>query len=101
MIDITYEPSIPEETVLLVIKQENRVNTQLVCERARFDEDQVRDGLQNLESHGWVAKVTDDLYEFVDDPRGPKDRMDPSSDPNKETQTAPIEPVADEENDEK
>ena len=100
MTDITYQPTIAEEDILLVLKQEHRANTQLVCNRTRFEKPVVRDSLQTLESHDWIKEVADDLYEFVDDPRGPQDRIDPSSAPNKETQTAPIEPLENEEQNE-
>jgi hypothetical protein len=101
MIDTTYEPTITEEDVLLVLKQENRANPQLVCERTRFDENEVRESLQTLESHSWIREVTNDLYEFVDDPRGRQNRIDPSSAPSEQTQTAPIDPSQREETDEK
>lgn len=93
MTDITYEPSITEEEVLLVVAQERRVNSRLVCERTRFEKDAVDDALQTLASHGWIDEITDDLYEFVDDPRSPGARISGIPDPNEKTQTAPIDPT--------
>ncbi len=93
MVDITYKPTPTEDEVLLVVKQEERVNSKRVCDRTNYDPAMVSECLETLVSHGWVTEVTDDLYEFVDDPRGSDSRIKPGMDPNKNTQTAPIDPT--------
>jgi DNA-binding IclR family transcriptional regulator len=92
MVDITYEPSSTEDEVLLVVKQEERVNTQRVHDRTAYDPAEVSDCLETLVSHGWVQEVTTDLYEFVDDPRETDTRLEQGMDINEDTQTAPIDP---------
>lgn len=93
MVDITYNPTPKEDEILLVLKQESRVNTQRICDRTDYNRDTVAEGIENLLTHGWIAEITEDLYEFVDDPRGEKARLKPGVDPNKETQTSPIDPT--------
>lgn len=75
-----HEPGDAEEQVLNVFKQErkhfgeSRMSPQLI--RRRFKDNGVDASKQNvnyaltkLVSAGWVEKIADGLYEFVEDPR--------------------------------
>lgn len=94
MVDTEYEPTESEEIVLDVIVEERRVNPHLLSEETDLDEETMDTALDALTSAGWVRTVTRGLYEFVADPRdGDSVERGIPDTSNKETQTAPIEPV--------
>jgi hypothetical protein len=69
MVNPHFEPTPEEESVLSVLKQENRANPYLIRENTELGKGEVNTALTRLTSAGWVLKVTRGLYEYVDDPR--------------------------------
>lgn len=72
-----HEPSDAQDRVLVVFKQEiedhgeSRMTPQLIRERMAKEPSKqyVNYALSQLTAAGWVRKIVDGLYEFVEDPR--------------------------------
>jgi hypothetical protein len=71
-----YAPSENEEEILNVLKEGQgssqpwgRANPLFLREQTGLNKQQVNYALRQLIAAGWVTKVTEGLYEFVDDPR--------------------------------
>jgi DNA-binding MarR family transcriptional regulator len=90
MTDAKPELTPAERTVLDVLAEERRVNLHLLREQTGLDEDSITTALNSLLSADLVRKVTTELYEFVDHVEGGT-RGIPEI-PNKDNQTAPINP---------
>ncbi len=69
MVNQNYEPTEQEESVIELLKEEQRVNPLRVRDVTGFGKQRVNDLLGNLVAAGWVRKVNRGLYEFVEDPR--------------------------------
>jgi predicted transcriptional regulator of viral defense system len=69
MVNQDYEPTEQEESVIELLKKERRVNPLRVRDVTGLGKQRVNDLLGNLVAAGWVRKVNQGLYEFVDDPR--------------------------------
>jgi len=76
MVNESYEPSENEEEVLDVLRDEWRANPFLIREASGLGKGAVNTALTRLTSAGWVKKVTRGLYEFVEDPRTDKERVE-------------------------
>jgi hypothetical protein len=63
-----FQPNEGDEAILDVLK-EGRANPLYIREKTGHRKQRVNDGLDRLQSAGWVRKVTRGLYEFVGDPR--------------------------------
>lgn len=69
MVNENFRPDDRQEQVLDVLKDEGRVNPYRVRELTDLRKQYVNDSLQSLVDAGWARKVTQGLYEFVEDPR--------------------------------
>lgn len=76
MVNPNFEPTSKEDTVLEVLKEEQRANPYLIREETDLGKGDVNTALTRLTSAGWVHKVTRGLYEFVDDPREGGEKRD-------------------------
>lgn len=90
MVNKEYEPTDREETVLEILREENRVNPYLIRNRTDMGKGDVNTALSNLTSAGWVRRVTRGLYEYVDDPRTSSQASEPAP---MQTETADSEGV--------
>lgn len=71
-----YTPSENEEKILNVLKEGRdesrpwgRANPLFLREKTGLNKQQVNYALRQLIAAGWINKITEGLYEFVDDPR--------------------------------
>ena len=76
MVNENYDPGDNEEQILDLMQEgqhENdpwgRANPLYLRERTEMNKQQVNYALNQLSAAGWVEKITDGLYEFVEDPR--------------------------------
>jgi len=69
MVNQNYEPAEQEESVVELLKEEHRVNPLRVRDVTGLGKQRVNDLLGNLVAAGWIRKVNQGLYEFVEDPR--------------------------------
>ncbi|MFC4989401.1 MarR family transcriptional regulator [Saliphagus infecundisoli] len=76
MVNEDYRPNDREERVLQLFQEGRskdepwgRANPLYFRERTTLDKGQVEYALSNLTTAGWITKLNDGLYEFVEDPR--------------------------------
>jgi len=76
MVNQDYSPTDNEEKILSILKEgydENRpwgrANPLYLRERTNLNKQQVNYALNQLTAAGWIRKLTEGLYEFVNDPR--------------------------------
>ena len=69
VVNENFEPTGQQESVLDVLKDEQRVNPLRVRDVTSIDKQRVNDALSSLVDAGWVRRVNRGLYEFVEDPR--------------------------------
>jgi len=69
MVNKDYEPTDEEDSVVNLLKEEQRVNPLRVRDVTGLTKQRVNDILGNLVAAGWIRKVNRGLYEFVEDPR--------------------------------
>lgn len=64
-----FEPTDRQERVLDVLKDEYRVNPLRVRVVTDISKQRVNDELGSLVDAGWIRRVNQGLYEYVEDPR--------------------------------
>lgn len=94
MVDTEDELTEAEKAVIDVVADEGRVNSHLVCERTDFDEETVETALNRLASSKRVKKVACGLFDYIGDKRDDTEKARGIPEiPNKDNQTAPIDPT--------
>ena len=69
MVNEDFRPTENQERVFAVLKEEHRANPLRVRRVTEIDKQRVNDCLGSLVDAGWVRRVNQGLYEFVEDPR--------------------------------